>query len=160
MTTVRDQTVPCESIEVYVGHDNPLTFTGSVGGKDIRILISTGIPYSFIDNAVALQAVASRAGCEVEETEPISVKFVFGGYQAMSRFRCPRFKWMVQGHEFVADMKIVDIKAYDMLLGADWVHHNSPLMFTQDGIFLSKDGKEIALQDKRGSAKSTTAKKK
>lgn len=148
---VEEQSLPRESVHLFVDGDNPLKFEAYVGEKAISVIISTGIPYSFIDASFAIQA-----GCEVEEAEPLLVRFVVGGYQAVSRFRCPRFQWTMQGHEFVAAMRIVEVKACDMVLGADWVQHQHPMMFTHDGIFIQKGGKQlqIAFFTKRGSAKS------
>lgn len=148
MRTNGKQILPSELVDVFVDHDNPLMFRSSVGERVITVIISTGIPYSFIDNDVAI-----KAGYEIEETNPLLVKFVIGGYQAVSRLRCPRFRWTMQGHEFVADMRMVEIRACDMVLGTDWLAYNYPLHFSRDGIFLHKGGKELVLLDKRGSGK-------
>ncbi|XP_027107729.1 uncharacterized protein [Coffea arabica] len=148
MRTNREQILPCESVDVFIDQGHPAKFKVSVGERDTTVIISTGVPYSFIDTDVAIQA-----GFEMEETTPLLVNFVFGLYQAVSRFRCPSFRWTVQGHEFVTDMRIVEIRACDMVLGGDWVSNNYPLTFTADRIVLLKGGKEIVLLDKTGSAK-------
>lgn len=143
------ETLPLDCVNVFVGHENPNMFTSAVGERVVTVIISTGIPYSFIDTAVAIQT-----GCDIEETEPLLVNFVIGGYRAVSRFRCPWFRWTVQGHEFAQDVRVVEIRACDLVLGGDWVTKNCTLGFSADGIVLYKGGKELVLLNKRGLAKS------
>jgi hypothetical protein len=37
------------------------------------------------------------------------------------------FEWWVQGHTFRMDAKIIDIGAYDLFLGMDWLEQFSPM---------------------------------
>ncbi|XP_071932407.1 uncharacterized protein [Coffea arabica] len=148
MRTNWEQNLPCELVDDFINHGHGSMFKVLVGERDTTVILSTGVSCSFIDADVAIQA-----GLEMEETTPLLVNFVFGGYRAVSRFRCPSLRWTVQGHEFVTDMRIVEIRACDMVLGADWVSNNYLLLFTGDRIVLLKSGKEIVLLDKTGSAK-------
>ncbi|CAI9102156.1 OLC1v1000378C1 [Oldenlandia corymbosa var. corymbosa] len=97
--------------------DHPLKFGASVGEKPIRVIVFTGSIYSFLDTSLAISA-----GCEIEEAEPILVNFLNLGYKAVSRFKCPRFRWTYKGEESVTDLRIIEIKAaYDIVLSSDWL---------------------------------------
>ncbi|CAI9102155.1 OLC1v1000377C1 [Oldenlandia corymbosa var. corymbosa] len=143
----------CKQVSMFISRDDPLKIRAFVGEKKVTILISTGMEYSYIDTSLAI-----TAGCKIEEAEPLRVNFLKLGYQAVSRFRCPKLEWTMQGHKFEAEMRVVEIKgACDIVLGADWVHKNTPLAFTTDGILLKKDGEAIVLLNKSKSTKLLTS---
>ena len=40
----------------------------------------------------------------------------------------PQMQWHVQGHIFAYDVRVLPLKCYDMVLGADWLEHHSPML--------------------------------
>lgn len=137
-----EDTWPSNCIEMYVSYDYPQKIHGLAGGRVLSTIISNGVAYSFIDTKAAIQA-----GCRMEEAEPLLVTFVLGGYQAVSKFKCPGFKWTIQGHEFVADMRIVELKACDMVLGRDWQHYYHAISYLAGNtVTVSKEAKQVVLQ--------------
>ena len=39
----------------------------------------------------------------------------------------PHLTWWCEGYTVHKDMKVLDIPAYDAILGYDWLHANSPM---------------------------------
>lgn len=38
----------------------------------------------------------------------------------------PHLTWFMQGHSFAYDTRVLPLKCYDMILGADWLEDHSP----------------------------------
>jgi hypothetical protein len=38
-----------------------------------------------------------------------------------------KLKWWCQGHTLTADMRVLDLRAYDAILGYDWLKIHSPI---------------------------------
>ena len=38
----------------------------------------------------------------------------------------PGFQWSIQGHSFTYDARVLPLKSFDMILGADWLSDHSP----------------------------------
>ena len=47
----------------------------------------------------------------------------------VSRFKCPNFKWMMQGYEFTTNLGILKLGGCHIVLGVDWMKMVSPLIF-------------------------------
>jgi Retroviral aspartyl protease len=60
------------------------------------------------------------------ETNPMVVMMATG-IKVVTNSKCLNFKFSLQGHEFWADMRILDIKGYDMILGLDWLAQYRPM---------------------------------
>ena len=39
----------------------------------------------------------------------------------------PQLKWCIQGHSFAYDVRVLPLKGYDLILGADWLEDHSPM---------------------------------
>ncbi|CAI9102158.1 OLC1v1000380C1 [Oldenlandia corymbosa var. corymbosa] len=142
-----DPNLQCEQVLVSLNPDSPLKFRALVGEREVKVLISPGIDCSYIDTSLAI-----TAGSKIEEAEPLLVDFLMLGYKAVSRFRCPNFEWMVKGHKFHVEARIVEIKAaYDIVLGADWLNENNPVSFCANGMIYHQKGEEfIILMEETG----------
>jgi hypothetical protein len=57
-------------------------------------------------------------------------------------------KWWLQGHTFSTDARILEFRAYDLILGMDWLEHHSPMQcdWLNKKISFVHEGKMITLQ--------------
>lgn len=88
---------------------------GLVKKQKVVILIDTGSTHNFLN-----QVVVKKAGVETVDTDPLTV-FVADGTQMTSSAACKGFKWEMQGVVFQIDMKVLELKGCDMVLGIQWL---------------------------------------
>lgn len=94
---------------------------GLVKKQKVVILIDTGSTHNFLN-----QEVVKRAGVETVDTDPLTV-FVADGTKMISSAICKGFKWEMQGVVFQADMRILELKGCDMVLGIQWLATLGPV---------------------------------
>jgi hypothetical protein len=85
------------------------------------ILVNSGRSHTFLNSAIA-----NKLQVEVTSLPPMSVKVANGASLACSG-EVKWFEWWVQGHTFSMDAKIIDMGAYDLVLGMDWLEQFSPM---------------------------------
>lgn len=54
---------------------------------------------------------------------------IANGNKMVSRFKCPDFRWVMQGHEFNTDLQILKLGDCHVVLGVDWMKMVSPFIF-------------------------------
>jgi hypothetical protein len=88
----------------------------------LAILVDSGSSHIFLSSIVAskLQVVATTIS-------PMAVK-VANGASLPCSVEVRNFEWWVQGHTFQVDANIIDMSAYDLVLGLDWLQHFSPML--------------------------------
>ena len=130
-----------------------ITLEGWIKDKKIRILVDTGSSITVVD-----KKLAEQLQLEGQEREAISVKMA-DGRTVLSKLVVPRMKWGVQTYKFCCDVRILDIGAWDMIAGVDWLEQYSPILFDFKKLFLKlqadKDVEEQMLL--QGEVKETTA---
>lgn len=94
---------------------------GNVKKKLIVILIDSGSTHNFIN-----QEVVKRTGIETAETDPLHVS-VADGTKMVSIAICKGFNWEMQGTIFQADMRVLQLKGCDMVLGIQWLATLGPV---------------------------------
>ena len=87
---------------------------GLVKKQKVVILIDTGSAHNFLN-----QEVAKRTGVETVATDPLTV-FVVDGTKMTSSAACKGFKWEMEEVVFQTDMRVLELKVYDMVLGIQW----------------------------------------
>ncbi|CAI9102148.1 OLC1v1000370C1 [Oldenlandia corymbosa var. corymbosa] len=142
ITQDKEETSPYDTSDCYCTYGHPLRFYGLIGERAFRISCHNGIECTLLDTKVAI-----LVGCKIEETEPLLVNFVHGGYKALSRFKS-RIQWTTQGHEFEADVRIVNLGAMDMVLGTRWLrdHRFRIDVVAGNSAELVEEGKRVVLQ--------------
>jgi hypothetical protein len=94
-----------------------------VQNKVMLILVDSGSSHSFVSSSFLLQT----------EIRPINVKAmqvkVANGDILTSSHQVDRLEWWAQGHTFHTTMRVLDISAYDAILGYDWVCSHSPMIY-------------------------------
>jgi hypothetical protein len=97
-----------------------MRFRGLVGKQDLLILLDSGSAGTFISQAVAQQFQSAVKPCE-------ELKFTTAnGSPLISSQVIPKFQWMIQGHSFAYDARVLPLKSFDMIIGADWLEDHSP----------------------------------
>jgi len=79
----------------------------------VLILLDSGSSNSFVSSSVA----AKLPGVQPLLT-PVSVQVADGGTVQCSQ-EIPSAEWSVQGHTFHSTLKVLDLGAFDMIVGMD-----------------------------------------
>uniref|UniRef100_A0ACD5TK75 Uncharacterized protein n=1 Tax=Avena sativa TaxID=4498 RepID=A0ACD5TK75_AVESA len=106
------------------------------------LLIDSGSTHTFVT-----KAFVERAGCHLSAAPVVSVKVANGQYMT-SDSQVTGLQWWTQGHTFNTDMRILDIGAYDAILGMDWLKLQGKMECDWEGKSLSfkHQGQQITLQ--------------
>jgi hypothetical protein len=93
-----------------------------VGNQILLILVDSGSSNSFIN-----AAMLDRIQCTVQDTIVVPVKIANGEYMHCSQL-VPALTWWCQGETFTTSMRVLELGAYDAILGMDWLKQNSPMV--------------------------------
>ncbi|KAJ4797633.1 polyprotein [Rhynchospora pubera] len=115
---------------------------GKVGHKCICALIDSGRTHSFIN-----PDVLSSQPFVVSKNTPMAV-MVANGNKMVTDLECKSLNFSLQGHEFQKDMRVLDVKGYDLILGLDWLTDLVPMLIDwgKGCIQFQKDNREVQLQ--------------
>ncbi|XP_022040582.1 uncharacterized protein LOC110943134 [Helianthus annuus] len=113
-TTVDD---PLISIHALTGVPSFSTMqvVGNIGTKTLRILTDSGSTHNFLDEKLAM-----KLQCQLEDISPMKVG-VANGIPLMCKKICRNFEWQMQGLWFKADVLVISLATYDMVLGVQWL---------------------------------------
>lgn len=111
---------------------------GNVKKKLINILIDSGSTHNFLSPEVIKRVNIST---EVTDSLPVSVA---DGTKMMSTAMCRNFQWEMQGTIFQADMRILQLKGCDMVLGIQWLATLGPVKWDFKNLCM-----EFVLNNKR-----------
>jgi len=87
------------------------------------VLINSGSTHSFLDEET------SFFQCEMQETTLLSV-MIANESRMVSHYKCKEFRWMMGGHEFAVDLRILKLGGCHIILGVDWMRTVSPSCLT------------------------------
>jgi len=113
-----------------------------VQNKVLLILIDSGSSHSFLNQSfvdlLQLQTVPSPSR---------AVKLANGQVLLTDKI-VPALEWWCQGHTITTQMQVLDLGAYDAILGYDWLKMNSPMNcnWAEHSVEFSHQGKLIKLQ--------------
>jgi len=113
-----------------------------VKNKVLLILIDSGSSHSFLNQSfvdlLQLQTVPSPSR---------AVKLANGQVLLTDKI-VPALEWWCQGHTITTQMQVLDLGAYDAILGYDWLKMNSPMNcnWAEHSVEFSHQGKLIKLQ--------------
>lgn len=99
------------------------TFTLSIliGQHRATALVDTGSTTTFMT-----PAFATNAACPLFPSPKLKVT-VANGATLWTEFTCHQCKYNIQGTPFTSNFRILQLKGYDIILGADWIYQHSPV---------------------------------
>lgn len=111
------------SVEALSGKEGPKTLQlqGTLQGKVIQILVDSSSTNSFISDQVAA-LLTNRP------VQPVNVRVKVANGGVMQCYAVfPSCSWVMQGHSFDQDHRVLSLPSYDMVLGMDWSEKFSPM---------------------------------
>jgi hypothetical protein len=104
-----------------VKKNRTMRLRGFIGKQEVLILVDSGSARTFVSQELAAQIKQDQVACD-------PLKFTAAdGSQMLSDKYIPHLQWHLQGHCFTYDTRILPLKCYDMILGADWLEDHSPM---------------------------------
>jgi len=97
-----------------------IRFKGMIGKQEILLLVDSGSVGTFISEQVAANCALPTKDCE-----PMTFSTADGS-PIQSATLVPQLTWLMQGHTFSYDVRILPLKCYDLILGVDWLEDHSP----------------------------------
>jgi hypothetical protein len=98
-----------------------LKLRAMVKNKVMLILLDSGSSHSFVSFSFLQQV-----GIEPVPMSPKQVK-VANGQVLITDKKVPKLDWWCQGHTLTSEMPVLDLRAYDVILGYDWLKPQSPM---------------------------------
>lgn len=71
--------------------------------------------------------MAQKLGCKLEEVNPLSITGG-GGRKFFAPYVCKGFTWIFLNTEFTADVLVLPLGSYDLILGIQWLHSLGPII--------------------------------
>ncbi|KAJ4763928.1 polyprotein [Rhynchospora pubera] len=119
-----------------------MKFKGFVGSIPVCALIDSGSTHSFVNPHILDTHLFS-----ITKTTPMTV-VVANGNKMTTDSVCHALQFTIQGHEFQKNMRLLDVKGYDLILGLDWLNEMGPMLidWKRGSIKFKKDNVEVKLQ--------------
>lgn len=116
--------------------------TGMHNKKQLQVLVGNGNTHNFMD-----LEMAKKLGCKVEAVTPMTVT-TGGGNRLEAPFICKGFNWQLQQIRFNADVIILPLVCYDLILGIQWLKSLGPILwdFNKLQMEFSIKGKKFLLR--------------
>lgn len=111
------------SVSAISGSVAPRTmiFSGTLEGVQIRILLDSGSSHTFVSFELASQCFNLQ-----QLASPLKAQVANGQVLSCSSFLLAA-TWSIQNCHFTADLKVLPLSSYDMILGIDWLESHSPM---------------------------------
>lgn len=91
--------------------------------KSLQVLLDSGSTHNFLD-----LEVAKKLGCKLEPVPPMSV-IAGGGNRIQAPYICRRFTCQIQQTTFTADVIVLPLRCYDLILGIPFLKTLSPIVW-------------------------------
>jgi len=98
-------TAGCQTIKVW----------GKINKCPILILIDSGSTHNFLH-----ADLVDKLGCPMTTIKPMMVEAANGGTMSCTSI-CKNLQWKMQGVQFQADIFVMKLQNYDMVLGIQWL---------------------------------------
>ena len=101
--------------------NDAIRLQAKVRNKTMLILVDSGSSHSFVNSDFLAQVNIVPI-----PTTPLQVQTANGHTMVTDQW-VPDFTWWCQGHTLKSDMKVLQLGAYDAILGFDWLQAHSPM---------------------------------
>jgi hypothetical protein len=101
---------------------NSMRIQAMVGDQVMILLVDSGSSHTFVTTNFA-----ARAGCQLSPAPTVSVRVANGQFLPSDQ-QVIGLKWCYKGHTFEDNMRLLDVGAYDAILGMDWLDPCSPMV--------------------------------
>ncbi|XP_076952176.1 uncharacterized protein LOC143625820 [Bidens hawaiensis] len=130
--------------------------TGSVGTKTLHILIDSGSTHNFIDEKLAL-----KMQCPTKSMSTLNITIADGNKMSCTKM-CEKLQWMMQGNWFKADVLLIPLSNYDMVLGIQWLQGLDDITWNFKDLTMKfkSDGRVIKLKGAKSNGVSLCASEK
>ena len=116
-------------------HGEAMKLRSLVKNKVFLLLVDSGSSHSFVSSQFL-----QRVGIVPVPAPPKQVRVANG--DILISDRCvPELEWWIQGYSFVTYMRVLDMPAYDAILGFDWLSAHSPITHHWDNKTMSFEHK-------------------
>lgn len=124
-------------------HGDAMKLQALVQNQTMLTLVDTGSTHTFISSAFL-----DRIGVKAVPTTPKQVKLA-NGQILISDHWIPDMAWWCNGYTLHADMRVLDISAFDAILGYDWLKLHSPMSchWAEKSMEFSHRGQQVKLKD-------------
>ena len=114
----------------------------TVKNKVMLILLDSGSSHSFVNSSFL-----SIVGITPVPVSSKKVKLA-NGQILVSAAMAPDMEWWCQGHTFRTDLQVLELGAYDAILGYDWLKQHSPMtcQWEQHTVEFMEQGKLVTLK--------------
>ena len=111
------------SQDALAGADGPksMRFLGSIQGHELLILVDSGSTHSFLSLSIAAQLSRVQS-----LSQPIQVQVANGAILQCSS-HLPAAVWLIHDHSFSADLRVLPLQHFELILGMDWLESFSPM---------------------------------
>ncbi|RVW25194.1 Transposon Tf2-11 polyprotein [Vitis vinifera] len=92
-----------------------MTLNGNYKGRSLFVLIDSGSSHNFLSSKVA-----KRVDYCWKKARGIRVT-VANGHELHCTALCSDFRWKMQGQEFIAEVYVLPLETYDLILGTQWL---------------------------------------
>jgi RNase P subunit RPR2 len=120
------------------------TLAINIGGHIANALVDTGSTTTFMT-----PTFAAATSCSLIPSKKMQVT-VANGAILWTEFTCYNCEYNIQGAQFQSDFRILHLKGYDIILGADWVYEQSPVTLDYKKMTLkvtTSEGTEVTFND-------------
>ncbi|GKV11569.1 hypothetical protein SLEP1_g22817 [Rubroshorea leprosula] len=111
---ITEPQISIHALTSEVGY-NTIKVIGQVGKRQILILIDSRSTHNFLN-----AKLAKELGCEIKGAKSYQVTLVDGS-KIIGAEKCDKFEWEVQGHVFTAEVMLLPLREYDLILGIQWL---------------------------------------
>lgn len=88
---------------------------GAIGTRPLHILIDSGSTHNFLNDKLA-----AKLNCTLQTIKDVPVTIADGNKLSCVQ-SCKDFQWIMQGSWFKADMLVIPLRNYDVVLGIQWL---------------------------------------
>ena len=121
---------------------NTIKINGNCRGRDLTILIDSESTYNFIGESTIMELNVATS-----KTTLFAV-IMANGNVMLCEMHSPGFTWFMQSYEFKANLRVLKLSRYDIVLGVNWLKKYSLVLFDFIKLRLSfkKEGRMIELK--------------